>query len=165
MFKLPRIILFLLLLILFFHLYHFYAEMPEKVASHFNGAGDPNSWTSKNSFVFLTAAIGLSAACFSVFIMFLIENIPVSLLNLPNKNYWLAEERRAESLSRIRTFFEWFSVGMLVLINVVFYFTLKANAHKEPLSSAIWFVIIGFFAFVIIWIIVFARRFRIPNSI
>lgn len=165
MFKLPRIILFLLLLVLFFHLYHFYEEMPERVASHFNAVGAPNSWTSKNSFVFFTAVIGLFAAGFSVFVMFLIENLPVSLLNLPNKNYWLAEERRAESLSRIRTFFEWFSVGMLVLINAVFYFTLKANAHKEPLSSAIWFVLIGFFAFVIVWIIVFIKQFRIPNSI
>lgn len=159
----PRPIIFLLLLILIFHLVHFYPELPDKVASHFNGAGEPDNWSSKGAFVSFIAIISFFVTVFSVWVMFLIEHVPIALLNLPNKDYWMAEERRSESLLRIRQMFEWFSIGMLLLINVVVYFTLRANIHREPLSSGIWFVILGFLAFTIIWIVFFVRKFRIPE--
>ena len=163
MLKMPRPILLLLIILFIGQLAYFYPQLPEKVASHFNGGGQPDNWSSRNSFVIFTAIFGLFATCFSTLIMLLIENAPVSLLNLPNKEYWLTGERRESSLRLIRQRFEWLSVGMLALINAVIYMTMQANIHKEPLSSNIWFLIIGFFVFVVVWIISFVMRFRIPN--
>lgn len=163
MLKMPRPILLLLIVFFIGQLAYFYPQLPEKVASHFNASGQPDNWSSRNSFVIFTAIFGLFAAGFPVLVMFLIENAPFSLLNLPNKEYWLAEERRESSLAMIRQRFEWLSVGMLALINAVIYMTMQANIYKQPISPNILFLIIGFFAFVVIWIISFVMKFRIPS--
>ena len=46
------------------------------------------------------------------FIGWIMKKIPHKMINMPNKEYWFAEERREQSLSIIEKYFYWFgSIG------------------------------------------------------
>src|SRR4051812_45558370 len=78
-----------------------YPQLPPQVASHFNFAGQPDAWSSKAQF------LGMSIALLAlvVFMLGLISSVawyaPAGLINLPNKDYWLAPERETETRSAI----------------------------------------------------------------
>jgi hypothetical protein len=88
--------------------------------------------------------------------------MPHSLINLPNKEHWLAEERRGEAFSIIRNFFEWFSVGLLGLFMAVNEMVFRANLNRQNLSDLIWVVLIAFVLFVAWLLIRLTLRFKRP---
>lgn len=161
--RLSRMILFFLIGTFVAQCVYYYPNLPEKMASHFNGVGEPNGWMSKETyFIFLTGILGLIVFEFTL-LPFLIGKMPNRLINMPNKEFWFAEERRAETIEVIRHFFEWFSASLLAVFIGVNQLVIRANLDRENLSSQIWLILIAFFVFVIVWLIKFYRRFRIEN--
>jgi hypothetical protein len=84
---------------------------------------------------------------------------PDSRLNLPNKDYWLAPQRREETFASITGHLLWFGTAtFLLLIDIfrqVFRFNLgQAAALDHPVQSLAAYV-----AFAIGWLIVFWSRF------
>ncbi len=142
---------------------YYYPNLPEKMASHFNSLGEPDGWMPKSGFlIFEGVILFIIIATFSL-LPLAIEQTPNSLINLPNKDYWLADEKRAETFSIIRCYFEWFSVGLLGLFIVINEMVFRANLAKQPLSNSIWMVLIVFLIFVGIWLTKFILRFRKPK--
>ena len=143
---------------------YYYPNLPEKITSHFNGFGEPDGWMSKSSFIIFEGVILFLIIAEFTLLPLLIEKIPDSLINLPNKNYWLANDRRAETFSAIRVYFEWFSVGLLGLFIAVNEMVFRANLNQQSLSNSIWFGLIAFFLFVGIWLVKFLLRFKLPKQ-
>src|SRR5579864_538570 len=82
--------------------YLYYApRLPEIVASHFGISGVANGWQTKTAFFGIEVAMILLATVISFGVPRLIEAMPVSLINLPNKEFWLGSERREDTLSYI----------------------------------------------------------------
>lgn len=164
--NLAKAILFLLIGIFAAQIFYYYPNLPEIVATHFDGKGQANGFMTKQNFVifefvFLLLIIGEFAL-----LPYLIEKMPDSLLNLPNKAYWLAEERRAETFMKIRRYFQWFSILLLTLFIAVNQMVFRANLIRENLPSVVmWLILIVFFVFVIFWLIKFISQFRIKNKI
>ncbi len=162
--RLSRIVLLFLIGIFVAQISYYYPNLPETMASHFNGLGEPDGWMSKQSFILLEGVI-LAVIVFEFALLpLLIEKMPDSLLNLPNKDFWLAKERRAETFLTIRRSFEWFSILLLGLFIEVNQLVFTANINRENLPPGkMWLIIGAFLFFVAFWLINFTRRFRIKN--
>lgn len=144
-------------------LIYYYPNLPEKIASHFNSFGEPDNWMSKSSFVIVEGIILFLIVAEFTLLPLLIEKMPDSLINLPNKDYWLANERRATTFSFIQTYFEWFSVGLLGIFIAINEFVFRANLSQQNLSNWTWIVLLTFLFFVGIWTFKLLRQFRIPK--
>lgn len=145
------------------HILYYFPNLPEKMASHFNGLGEPDNWMSKSSFLIFEGVILLLIIAEFTLLPFAIEKFPNSMINVPNKDHWLSEENRAETFSIIREYFEWFSVGLLLLFIAVNELVFRANITRQPLSNSFWIVMICYFIFVGIWLFKFILRFRMPK--
>lgn len=143
---------------------YYYSALPEKMASHFNAAGEADGWMSKNSFFIFEGGILLLILAEFTLIPYLIKILPASLINLPNKDFWLAKERRTETFAAIGEYFEWFSILLLALFIAINQLVFRANLKQENLSAtAIWLILGAFFAFTIFWLVKFFRRFKIKT--
>lgn len=162
--SLARAILYLLIGVFLAHIVFYYPNLPENIASHFNGLGEPNGFMSKQNFVVFEGVILLIIIFEFTLLPPIIKKMPNSWINLPNKDYWLSAERREATFGTIRSYFEWFSVALLSLFIAVNHLVFQANLTRQNLSgTAMWLILGAFLAFTIGWLIKFIRQFRMRN--
>jgi uncharacterized membrane protein len=142
---------------------YFYPLLPDTMASHFDGSGRPNGWASKGAFIALyIGLLAMMAANFLVLPAFL-EKLPVSLVNLPNKSYWLAPERREQAWAKVQVYLLAFGNAAVALMFFVFQLAMLANlSESRMLSPAIWVLLAAFVAFVGGCLFRLFRAFRLP---
>jgi uncharacterized membrane protein len=125
----------------------YYPQLPDRLASHFDAAGHPNGWSSSKSAYFALQGFILLVAtvCFAALPAWL-ERAPTKLVNLPNKDYWLAPERRAATLARVASALTWFGCTALVLVIAVTSLVIRFNLGRVPVLPAapIWALVGGF---------------------
>ncbi len=141
---------------------YYFPNLPGNMASHFNGLGEPDGWMSKQSFLILEGVILLIIIAEFTLLPLAIAKMPQSLITLPNKDYWLADEKRGATFSTIQHYFEWFSVGLFGLFIAINEMVFRANLAKQNLSNSIWIILAVYFLFVGIWLIKFILQFRKP---
>lgn len=141
-------------------------RMPEQMASHFDNVGLPDGWSGKTAFFLLYAGM-----LFFVFLSFrvlpgLLSRFPDSVVNLPNKAYWLASERRAETFLRIRQHLGHMGTGVLIFILAVFQLVLMANLTegRRLNTQLLWVLLLLFLLFALFWTVMFIRSFRMPTE-
>ncbi|HEX3370863.1 MAG TPA: DUF1648 domain-containing protein [Candidatus Acidoferrales bacterium] len=147
--KIPRALFFLIILVTLAQCIHDLPLLPDRMASHFGASGMPNGWMTKTQF-FLVYAIALLPALFIEFWLHRkISNTPSARINLPNKEYWLAPERRAETLAYFETFFAWYGCAFLFVIATVMGLAMRANLDVSPQlpTTTIVSILIGFVLF------------------
>jgi uncharacterized membrane protein len=165
--RLAFFIYFLILALGILNCLHAYPQLPQLLASHFSANGTPNGWLPKNTFFLLTAIMMAISALPGFLAPRSIASQPDSRLNLPKKSYWLAPERRAETLGFIKTQMTWFSCGILF---VLLYGTSQAiNANLPSVGSfnarGMFYVMVGFVAMTLFWMVRFVRHFyNAPDS-
>ena len=141
----PYTILFLLtisgLVMLIFHL----NELPERVATHFNGAGEPDGFMSRAGYAAMMMGLLVGMPAFLIGITKATRYLPTSLINMPNKDYWLHESRRDDTLRVMEALLVWISCITEVLFIGIQQLTYSANVRQENLSSTGMLVLMGFF--------------------
>jgi serine/threonine-protein kinase len=123
----------------------YYPQLPAQVASHFDAGGRPNGWSSKSAYFALhTFIVLIVAICFAALPAWL-EHAPARLVNLPNKDYWLAPERRAATMARVASALTWFGCVGLIFILVVTSLVIDFNLGRKSALPAvpIWALIGG----------------------
>ena len=161
---LPKAVFVLIAVGAAIHLSSLYAQLPATMASHFDGRGIPNGWQSKDLFfAFLVGALVI-ATVLAFAVPRIIEAVPTELVNLPHKEYWLAPERRAESLAFFETQFAWFGCALLLFMAFTFEFAIKANFRQRPQLDTPHFVyaLAGLFLFTLFWVVRMITRFGRP---
>jgi uncharacterized membrane protein len=159
--KLSRVILLALLVLFIGQIAYFYPQLPETVAVHFGLNGEADGWSSKQGWlIFQIILLGIFS--FLTFALpSLIDKTDDQFINLPNKHYWLATERRSETFAYFRQQFEWLGVALFVLLNIITLDTVTATlGRNQTLSNFFFFYFFGFIGFILIWTFAFCRRFN-----
>jgi uncharacterized membrane protein len=164
--RLPKLLFVLLAIYAAFHFSSYYSQLPEVVASHFNGRGVPNGWQTKPAFFGVFVAVSVLAAVVGFAIPRIIAVIPVELVNLPNKRYWLAPEHLAETTEFMKIYFAWFGCAVFLIIILTFEYAIQSNLHPENKADAsrMWYVLAGFLVFTIVWATRMISRFSRPRE-
>lgn len=151
--RLPRFLFVLLGVFAAIYFGSNYARLPDVVASHFNASGVANGWQSKTMFfAFFVGAIAL-ASMVAFGVPRIISKMPVDLINLPNKGYWLAPERQAETLAFLDRSFAWFGCAALLLVTAAVDYAIGRNLHpRAELDPPVFFYVFGgFVLFTVLW--------------
>lgn len=144
---------------------HYYPLLPERMASHFDGSGRPDGFQSSRGFAGLSASILVMTVVIFGGLGALLRRIPSKWFNLPNRDFWLAPERREETIGRISTRMEWFGAASLALYLYVIQMVVETNLTPSPaLDSQKMFLVLGLYLlFAGIWMARFISGFRRPE--
>lgn len=137
-------------------------SLPATVASHFGASGMANGFMPRAFYVrfMLTLTVLLPLGLTSLTNLTL--RISETRLNLPNREYWLAPERRDETVEYLRQQNVRFGYMLAVFLCYVHWLVLRANAVTPPTLSTPGIVagLIVFAVSVIFWSINFIGHFR-----
>ncbi len=93
----------------------------------------------RSSYVRLTLAFGLALPLFPAALIFATRFFPDNLINLPHRDYWLAPERRAETLAYFFRHSLWLACMLIGLFIWIHFTTIEANkqtpAHLSMLMA------------------------------
>lgn len=138
-----------------------YAHLPEKVAIHFNLAGQANGWSARGShfatqaglIVFLGALFGSGG--------WLLRRVPDQFINIPHREYWLTPERRAATFGALDNMFSVIGIVVMGFFMAMFQQVYAANL-TGTLTLKMTPLIIGQFVFIVGLITIMMFRFRPP---
>jgi uncharacterized membrane protein len=141
-------------------------QLPDLVAVHFDAAGRANGFMTRagcRDFMLLST-LGVPLLI-TIATALLPRLIPASLINIPNRDYWLAPERARDSLAFLSEQGLWFGCIFVVFLACVDAMLVKANAASPPAFPTTLFVamLIFFFCAVGAWFVRMLRRFRAPG--
>lgn len=141
------------------------AQLPELVAVHFNAAGRPNGFTTRDGCRDFMMLFTLGAPIFIAIATALVPRLlPASMVNIPNRDYWLAPERARDSIDFLSEQGVWFACILLLFMADVDWMLLKANTVEPPTFPNSLFIatLMLFFCAVGLWAIRMFKRFRRP---
>lgn len=165
--RLPKLIFVLLALYAAVHFSDLYAQLPNVVASHFNARGSPNGWQTKQAFFGVLIVVSVVVVVIGFAIPKLISVLPAQMINLPNKNYWLAPDRVAETMKFLESTCAWFACALFLFNILVFDYAIQINLNpgNPPDPNRFWYVLVGFLVFVAVWTVrMLAKFLRPPDS-
>ena len=158
--RLPHAAFFGAALLCALQAFHYAPLLPETIASHFGPGGTPNGWMSSSFFI----KINLGVIVLVVFSLYAassrMRSVDPATLKLPNKDYWLAPERRGETVEFLSGYFLWFGAATLVLLLDIFHQVFRYNLFlsrelDHPRASLGVYV-----SFAVLWIAGLHFRFR-----
>ena len=136
-----------------------WSSAPSVVPSHFDAAGRPNAWTSRDGFFALQVGVTLGIGVLFIGMTRLLKSIPLSLINLPNKGYWLAPQRREETLDRLASYFDVFASATVLLLMVVFELTSLASRGGGLATNLFLPALVSYLVFSAGWTVALIRTF------
>ncbi|NOX87732.1 MAG: DUF1648 domain-containing protein [Calditrichaeota bacterium] len=119
----------------------YYPLLPEQMAIHFDALGRADSWASKAVFCGINLGLLVFVAGLFHLMTYLLPRLPEELINLPNKKYWLAPERKADTLKMMIHYL--LMVGNLTMLFLfgLFYLVLQTNFYRTfRLGREFWFL-------------------------
>ena len=137
-------------------------RLPDLVASHFDAAGHANGYMPRGSYLAVLLVMIMLVPVFLVIIPNRALSSPNARINLPNRQYWLAPERRAETVRRISHESSVFASLVIIFLCYVQWLVVRANALSPPtLESHALSVGLGvFLVATAIWVVGLIRHFR-----
>ena len=137
--------------------------LPDAVASHFAASGMATGFLPRPLYLRVTLTL--------VVVLPLVMNILASLslrsanarINLPNRDYWLAADRRRESVDFVRRHIARLGTMLMIFFCYVHWLVVRANALTPPVLSSPWFIagLVAFLVSTLIWAMIFLGRFRV----
>jgi uncharacterized membrane protein len=162
--RIPRMIFFAVTLAAVAQCVLDFPALPDRLASHFGASGLANGWMTKPQFFISYGLLFLPA----LFVEFLVGRKvglqPVDRLRLPNKQYWLAPDRRAETIAYFESFFAWYGCAVLLVEVLAMGLAMHANFDAPPrlATGPIFAILSGFILFNVAAVISIFRRFSTP---
>lgn len=146
------------------HVLWYYPRLPEQVAHHFGASGRPDAWGHKSQFlVVCLVTAGVMMATF-LGLGLAMQKIPNSLINLPNKDYWLAPVRRQQTLDYMFPQLLWLgSLTMLLLLDM-FHQSFMVHLGKATKLNHFWITMGIYLILTTVWCIAIYKRFNKKES-
>jgi serine/threonine-protein kinase len=140
--------------------------LPPRVATHFGAGGQPNGWMSRQGYLRFTLIFGLAFPLFPALLLSLTRFLPDSCINLPNRDYWLAPERRKETFGFFSRQFVWLSCAMICFVSAMHFLVVHANGVPAPRLPGSWVfaAVVCFILAVLVWISRLLLHFYAPRG-
>ncbi len=137
-----------------------YAALPERVATHFGPGGEPDAFSTKESFTLMMLLLVLGMPGFLVLMAKLMRYLPVSMINIPNREYFLHPDRASQTLSEMETSMVWLAVITEFFMIGLVQLTIAANLKGEGLSMTAFAVLMALFLVAMIaFCVILVRRY------
>jgi len=136
-------------------------RLPDHVATHFGMNGVANGWETHAGYVRTTLLFGTGVPAFIVGLFAVIRLGNGWGMNIPHKEYWLAPERRQETMAFFQRQGMIFAAMLIGFFAMMHYSILSANAQTPaslPASSAFRYGGV-FLAAAIAWVAAFTSHF------
>jgi serine/threonine-protein kinase len=115
---------------------------------------------SRNAYVWGMGGFALGMTAVLVGTFYCLRFFPPTLVNLPNREYWLAPERRQETFDSIFRAGVWLATLQALLFLGVNLLVVDANTSQPVvLSSNMWLLIVAFMVATLVWICFLIQRF------
>ncbi len=139
--------------------------LPDNVATHFGADNRANGWMTRHGYVLFMLGFLIGVPAFVSFVVGALPRKYPHWTNVPNRDYWLAAERREESLIFLSAH------GMrlaclIVMMMVGMHYTIFVANHMQPPALPISIfssILIGFALALLWWIVRLYRRFATPR--
>jgi uncharacterized membrane protein len=153
--RIPNGLFFAIVLAAMAQCLHDFPLLPDRLASHFAASGVPNGWMTKTQFMVMYAVVLLPALAIEFWVSRRIANQPDARINLPNKEYWLAAERRVDTFAYFDCFCAWYGCAFLFVVAFAMGLAMRANFDSPPrlptgpiISDIAGFVLFNFAALI-----------------
>ena len=111
--------------------------LPQRIASHFDSAGQPNGFMSRSAYVAFMLVFSIGFPVFLVACLTAAHRGATASIKLPKREFWLAPDRRAATVTFLVTHGVWSGTLMCAFICFVHWQLVQANAVQPPhLSGA-----------------------------
>jgi hypothetical protein len=140
-------------------------QLPPIVASHFGASGVANGFMPFLPYVGLMLVLLVGLPALTVIIGAWSLNRPGARINIPNREYWLAPERRAQTVQAVRADLMGFGAFLELFLCYTHWLVVVANGRQPPMLPNTWFMagLVGLLVVVGVWMIRFLHRFRRPD--
>jgi hypothetical protein len=158
----PIVTLAVLWLVFLAHVVQSTGELPDRVASHFDFQGRPNDFMGRTGYRLFMAGFGCLFPWLMPGIALFLRRSQAKL-NLPNRDYWLAPERRDETYAYFFRHSLWFAALSLAFVAGLHQLVVEANAVQPPrlsntgVGSVVWLFLAGVVAWSISLVVHFSR--------
>jgi uncharacterized membrane protein len=153
--RVPLVLVGVLYLVLFAALLGTFERLPDRVASHFNGAGAPDGWMTRTDYLAFTTGLAIFLPGLVVGLCFALRFMPAWTFNLPNRDYWLAPERRAETFAYFFRHSLWFACLAILFVIGIHLTVVEANNNLPSRLSLPLLLLTagGFLIGMVVWIL------------
>jgi uncharacterized membrane protein len=107
-------------------------RLPPTVASHFGFGGAANGFMARSAYIPFMAIMTLGLPLLIGLLLGLGRHLPSSLINLPNRSYWLAPEHIEATHQYIARQARIFSALLVVFMSFVHWQVVQANLVQPP---------------------------------
>jgi uncharacterized membrane protein len=164
--KIPLRMILLLLALAAIQFAYYYPKLPDTLAVHFGASLAADGWQSKQGFVVAYACVEVGMVVTLLAIGFVMGRVPVGMVNIPNRDYWLAPERKKETLRYVMTQVGWIMVAtlgyLIAIAQVILVANVRAAGRPPALPGDFWAVVVVFMAAIAWFIVGIYRRFGKP---
>lgn len=137
-------------------------DLPALVAAHFDAAGVPNGFMPRSIYVTLTLFLVVGVPILLVLPLRMATARPAERLNLPNKAYWLAPERRENTVRYLIRQARFFACCVALFLVYVHWLVVVANT-RHPAQLAAGALLAGLTVFLVVlavWVKALLGHFR-----
>lgn len=159
---LPRLVFALTLVVVAALVYATTASLPPRIATHFAAGGAANGFMSRDVYVLFMLGLTTLLPLVLVLLIGFVPGIAASNIKGPQRDYWLAPERRQATLAWIGNHVCWLGVLIALFLFAMHLLTVQANGVTPPrLAEAVFFpVLAAFVVGIIVWIARLMSHFR-----
>ena len=162
-----RVFYIIVLLICVFETGRLWNITPAQMAAHFDIQGNPDRFVLKAEFFWHQLQTMLALVLASLLPQVLLLVMPLNLINMPNREYWLSPERRDETLGRLSSFTAMMFGIILLAIQAGFEISAYANLQTPILFNVQLMLMVMIASFTMIGMMLFQliSSFRAPASV
>lgn len=144
---------------------YYWSQLPETVATHFGMDGKPNQWMSRTASTCLMIGLQLGLPLFLIAVTAATRHLPVSLVNIPNREYWLDPIRKDSTLEYMQSVMGWIALSVSIFMMVIGHLVYLANLEGGSLNSMAFGISLGIYLILVLSLVVrMVLRFRISQS-
>jgi len=111
---------------------YFAPLLPERMATHFGAAGQPNGWMTRSQHILFITLIGFGIPTLVITASYSMRFLPSSLLNVPNAAYWRTPEKYPEACDKVFCWSLWLGTLSLIWTALLNYLVIEANRSVPP---------------------------------